>query len=116
MVFNNETRDLTDGALQLVYVTTANRTDALEIAKTVVAEQLAACANIIDGMTSVYQWEGDLHEASETVLILKTRRPLVSHLTDRIKALHSYDCPCVVSLDIADGNADFLRWIVSNTQ
>jgi len=116
MTYNNEAHDLTDGALQLVYITTANRTDALEIAKTVVVEQLAACANIIDGMTSVFQWEGDLHEASETVLILKTRSPLVSRLTDRIKALHSYDCPCVVSLDIADGNTDFLMWIARNAQ
>lgn len=116
MALDHETCDLTNGALQLVYVTTANRENALELAKVVVMEKLAACANIMDGMTSVYQWEGALHEESEAVLILKTRRALVPRLTERIKALHRYDCPCVVSFDIADGNVDFLKWIESNTQ
>lgn len=103
------------GALQLVYVTVPNRADATKIAKTVVSERLAACANIMDGMSSIYWWDNQLQEDSETVLILKTRKDLSSKLIERIEALHSYDCPCALALAIEDGNAEFLNWIANET-
>lgn len=101
---------------QMVYVTTPNRTEAMSIAKAVVKDRLAACANVIDGMSSVYWWQGDLQDGNETVLILKTRRDLVTALTERIKALHSYDCPCVVALNLEGGNAEYFNWILKETR
>jgi len=106
----------TGGAVQMVYVTVSNRDEALTIAKSVVGERLAACANILDRVTSIYWWEDTLQEDTESVLILKTRRAWVDTLTTRIKALHSYDCPCVVALNIEDGNPDYLNWIINETQ
>jgi len=100
----------------LIYVTAPNREEALGLAKTIVGERLAACANVLDGMRSVYWWDGEVQEEGEVVLILKTRRDLVGALSERIKALHSYDCPCVVALDITEGNADFLKWIDDETR
>ncbi len=100
---------------QLVYVTMPNRDAALEMAKVVVQERLAACANVLNGMTSVYWWDGQVQNEQEAVLILKTQASLVPILETRIKALHSYDCPCVVSFDIKQGNPDFLNWIVEET-
>ena len=81
-----------------------------------VDERLAACANGLDGMTSLYWWQGVLEQASEAVLILKTRAELVERLTMRVRELHSYDCPCVVALPIAAGNPDYLAWIAGETE
>jgi periplasmic divalent cation tolerance protein len=100
----------------MIYVTTSSAEEALRIGRDVVAHRLAACANVLPGVTSVYRWQGEVQEEGETVLILKTRSELVEPLTKRVKELHSYDCPCVVALPIAGGNPDFLQWIAEETR
>lgn len=100
----------------MIYVTTSSREEALRIGRAVVADRLAACANVLPGITSVYRWQGEVQEEGETALILKTRSDLVERLTTRVKELHSYDCPCVVALPIAGGNPDFLQWIAEETR
>jgi periplasmic divalent cation tolerance protein len=97
------------------YVTAPSREVALAIGRTIVAERLAACANVIDGAASIYWWQGTLEEAREAVLILKTRAELIERLTARVKALHPYACPCVVALPIAGGNREYLDWIAAET-
>jgi len=97
--------------LRLVYMTAGSAEEARLIGETLVAERLAACVNLIDGMTSLYRWEGEVRRETETVLIAKTTERLVIALTDRVKALHSYDCPCVLSLPIDSGNTEFLNWL-----
>jgi periplasmic divalent cation tolerance protein len=94
-----------------VYMTAGSKEEASTIGRRLVEEKLAACVNIIDGMTSIYRWEGKLESASESVLIAKTMSKNVESLTERVKTLHSYDCPCIVTLDIQNGNHDFLSWI-----
>jgi len=101
--------------LRLVYVTAPDRDAALRMARTVVTERLAACANVVEQVSSVYWWQGAVHEDSETAVILKTRQALVKKLTARLSELHSDDCPCVVSLMIEDGHPDFLNWVVRET-
>lgn len=103
-------------AVSFCYVTAGSREEALAIGRTVVEERLAACANVLDGMSSIYWWQGALEQASEAVLILKTRAELVERLTARIKDLHSYECPCVVALPIDAGNPDYLDWIARETK
>ncbi len=98
-----------------VYVTAGNTDEAINIARTLIHERLAACANILGEITSVYRWEDAVHEDPETAIILKSRRDLVGPLTERIKELHSYDCPCVTALDITGGNPEFLAWIETET-
>jgi periplasmic divalent cation tolerance protein len=71
--------------------------------------------NIIDPVTSIYWREGAVQEDSETVLVVKTRDELVVQLTDRVKTLHSYSCPCVVALPVEGGNRDYLEWIARET-
>ena len=99
--------------LRLVYITTSNKNEARYIGRILVEEKLAACVNIIDGMESIYAWDGGVEEASETILIAKTRKESIQKLTDRILKLHSYDCPCVISLEIneGEGNPDYLTWL-----
>lgn len=101
--------------LRLVYITAKNRDEALMIGKTIVEEQLAACANIIDGMESVYRWKGEIASDKEAVLILKTTYGNVSRLTKRVKELHSYEVPCIISINLAEqeGNAAYLDWLRS---
>lgn len=104
-----------DELVYFVYVTCADREEAGRIARSVVRERLAACANILGSIESVYWWDGELCEGEETALLLKTPDARKTELIERIKQLHSYDCPCVVCLPIADGNLDFLKWIVTET-
>ena len=99
----------------MVYVTAGSRAEATTIGRTIVEERLAACANVVPEITSYYWWEDAVHEDSEASLILKTREELVEKVISRVKELHSYDCPCVVSFSIAAGNEDFLNWIIKET-
>ncbi|NQV81474.1 MAG: divalent-cation tolerance protein CutA [Alphaproteobacteria bacterium] len=105
---------MTDAA-RFVYVTAADRAEAVAIGRALVSERLAACANVIDSVASIYWWEGAVHEDAEAVLVLKSRADLILPLTERVRALHSYDCPCVVALPIDGGNPAYLDWIVAET-
>ena len=98
-----------------VYVTAVDATEAELIARTVVGERLAACANLLGAIKSIYWWNGEVCEGEEVALVLKTSAERKSGLIDRIKQLHSYDCPCIVCLPIADGNPDFLNWVGQET-
>jgi len=98
-----------------VYATAADAAEAERIGRAAVSERLAACANVLPAMRSVYWWNGRLEEGSEAVLILKTTRTRLDALVARIKALHSYECPCIEALEIAGGNLDFLAWIARET-
>jgi periplasmic divalent cation tolerance protein len=99
----------------MVYMTMESPDQAKRIGRALVEERLAACVNIIDGMTSLYWWQGKIDEGHETVVIAKTRAELVAALTERVKAMHSYSCPCVVSLPIEGGNPAFIEWIGAET-
>ena len=94
-----------------VYMTAGSKEEARLIGEALVNEKLAACVNIIDRMTSIYRLQGKVDSAEETVLIAKTVSSKVGALTDRVRDLHSYECPCVVSLNVADGNQEFLQWL-----
>ena len=100
----------------LVYVTAADEAEAGLIARSVVEERLAACANLLGAVKSVYWWDGKVCEGEEAALVLKTSDTCKTELINRIKELHSYDCPGIVCLPIADGNPDFLKWVASETE
>jgi periplasmic divalent cation tolerance protein len=98
---------------QIVYMTAGDLAEARRIGRTLVEERLAACVNIIDGMRAVYRWEGELQEGQEVVVIAKTVAAKVDALVARVKALHSYECCCVLALPVAAGNSPFLDWIAA---
>ena len=97
--------------IQLVYITTKNREEAQHIATVLVGERLAACANIVESIRSIYRWKGETHNDPEALLLVKTREDRVADLIKRARELHSYECPCIVSLPISDGFAPFLNWV-----
>jgi periplasmic divalent cation tolerance protein len=102
--------------LSFVYITFSSMVEAEKIGSMLVENRLAACVNIFEKMTSIYRWEGKIHQESETVIIAKTRTELIDDLVARVKALHSYTVPCIVSLPITGGNPDFLNWIENETK
>ncbi len=108
--------DPRDEDLVLGYVTVPNRDAAVAIGRHVVEQRLAACANVLPGMTSIYRWKGQIQTDDECVLILKTRRALREKLSQLVVALHSYDCPCVVFLPVRGGNPAFLDWLHQETE
>ncbi len=93
------------------YITAGSRDEARRIGRALVEERLAACANIFDGMTSIYRWQDAIEEAGETVLIAKTRAELFEPLAARVRELHSYEVPCVVELTVGRGNPAYLDWL-----
>ena len=99
-----------------VYVTVPAEADAQRIAHAAVEERLAAAANVLPGARSVYRWQGAVHEAAETIVVLKTAADRVAALTDRIRALHPYEVPCIAALPVATGHAEYLAWIVEETR
>ena len=99
----------------VLYVTAASNDEAVRIGRIVVDEKLAACANVIPAITSIFRWNGALQEETESVVLIKTRNDLVERATQRIKDIHGYECPCVVALPITGGNSEFLDWIDSET-
>ncbi|MGM0546731.1 MAG: divalent-cation tolerance protein CutA [Bacteroidota bacterium] len=104
--------------LRLVYITTKDKQEAKSIGKKLVKERLAACVNIVDGMEAIYRWKGEIVEESETILIAKTPYHNVKDLTERVKQLHSYECPCIISLQLTEqeGNEEYQQWLIKNAQ
>ena len=93
--------------IRLVYVTVPDADKAASIGKTLVDERLVACANVIDGMRSIYRWEGKTCDEAEALLLMKTVVAKADRVVERVCELHDYDCPCVVTLPIQEGNPDF---------
>ena len=98
-------------AVNFVYMTAGSKAEAQKIGNALVEGRLAACVNILDNMQSIYRWEERIQQDTEVVLIAKTTDTLVSVLIDKVKSLHSYDCPCIVSLPISNGYPPFLDWV-----
>ena len=94
-----------------VYLTAGSPDEARRIARALVEERLAACVNIIDGMTAVYRWEGAVEEGRETVMIAKTRADRFEELAARVRALHSYTLPCIIEIPLGRGDAPYLDWL-----
>ncbi len=88
---------------------------AEDIAEALVAEGLAACVNILPGVTSVYRWQGELQRDCEFLTLIKTTRARLPELTDRIRALHSYELPEVVALPVTGGLPAYLNWVIQCT-
>jgi periplasmic divalent cation tolerance protein len=101
--------------VQMVYMTVAGVEEARTIGRALVAQRLAACVNIIENMTAIYMWEGQLQEDREVVLIAKTVAWQVPQLVDAVRRMHSYAVPCIVSVPISGGHQTFLDWVASET-
>ncbi len=94
----------------IVYITAGSMEEAKSIGKTLVEERLAACVNIFP-ITSIFRWKDKIDEAEEFGMFVKTKTDRVEDLEKRVKQLHSYEVPCVISIKLDRGSADYLEWI-----
>jgi periplasmic divalent cation tolerance protein len=99
----------------LVYATFPSPDEAERVGGVLVDRGLAACVNILPGMTSIYVWQGARHRDSEAVMIIKTRAALADEVVAEAKRLHPYDNPALVVIPVTGGSADFCRWIAGQT-
>jgi periplasmic divalent cation tolerance protein len=84
---------------------------ARRIARQLVTENLAACANIVPAIESIYRWQEKIENAQETLVFFKTTMARYAAFQDRLKSLHPYEVPEIICLRIADGLPEYLRWV-----
>ncbi len=99
----------------VVLCTVGRCEDAEGIAAAIVERRLAACANILPGIVSVYRWRGELRKDEEWLLVVKTLRERFEDLRAAIVALHPYEVPEVVALPVAAGHPPYLSWVAANS-
>jgi periplasmic divalent cation tolerance protein len=103
-------------AYRTLYITAAGLDEARSIADVLVAERLAACANIVPTVESIYHWQGEIVRDREAIVLAKTCADRVEAAIARVKSVHSYSVPCIVALPILTGNADYLAWLRTETR
>ena len=101
---------------QIVLCTVPDEAAARQIASALVGERLAACVNIVPGITSVYRWKGGIETALEQLLIIKTTMAVYTPLQDRIHALHPYELPEIIAVSIDQGQPEYLAWITASLE
>jgi periplasmic divalent cation tolerance protein len=95
----------------LVYITASSVEEAKKIGKKMVEKRLAACANVVEKISSTYWWKGRLEESNESLLILKSKKDRLEELVEAVRELHSYENPAIAALPLIGGSEDFLQWI-----
>ncbi len=99
----------------VVLVTCGSEEEALKIAHTLVEDHLAACVNLVHPIRSIYRWEGKIWDKNEWLLVIKTREQRFGELKKKVKSLHSYAVPEIISLPITEGSSTYLRWLKEMT-
>ncbi len=102
--------------IRILYIPCKTSSEARAIGTALVTEKLAACVNVIKNVDSIYKWEGKVEESNEAVLIAKTKSDLVEKLTERVKELHGYDCPCIISFPVDSVNQKYSEWLLQSLQ
>ena len=100
----------------IVLVTCGSEEEALKIANALVEAHLAACVNLVAPIRSIYRWEGKIWDEKEWLLVIKTQKDRFEELEKRVKSLHSYSVPEIISLPITEGSSAYLKWIKENTE
>jgi periplasmic divalent cation tolerance protein len=95
--------------------TCGNAEEAQKIAFALTEAGLAACVNIVPGITSVYRWKGKVEQAQELLLIVKTRSTLLPALQDKLREMHSYEVPELITFQVTGGLPAYLAWLCEET-
>jgi len=95
----------------VVLVTAGSKEEATKIARALVRSLLAACVNIIPGVTSIYCWQEEVQEDQEWLLVVKTRRDVLDQVIRQVQGLHSYDLPEIIALPLVGGSREYIRWL-----
>ena len=104
---------MTDAILVLTMLPNADA--AVGLARTLVGEKLAACANILPAARSIYRWKGNVEDANEVLVLIKTRNEHFDRVRARILELHPYEIPEVLSVPVEQGYYPYLEWLARET-
>ena len=99
---------------RIVFSTTASQEEARRIAQQLVERSLAACVNVLGPIESIYRWQGKVETAGEFLLLIKTTAERFPDVRDALVALHSYEVPECIAIDVADGSAPYLAWLTDS--
>ena len=102
---------MSDDSVRVVLVAMPDHDSAVALARKLVSERLAACGNVLGGITSIFRWEGAVREEEEALLVLKTDASRLADLIPRAVELHPYDVPEVIAIPVADGHRPYLSWV-----
>jgi len=100
----------------IIFITAPSDEEAKKIATTLVNEKLVACVNIIPKIHSIYWWENKVCQEDELMLIAKSTQSLFPSIIDRVKSLHSYKVPEILSFPLSEGLPEYLNWIEEVTR
>ncbi|MDE2234857.1 MAG: divalent-cation tolerance protein CutA [Gammaproteobacteria bacterium] len=100
----------------VIFSSFPDRESAEKLATLLVEEGLAACVNLVTGVTSIYRWQGNLHREPECLLIIKTNTARFEALRGRVRALHPYQIPEIIAIPVSHGDDDYLRWLNQSTR
>ena len=109
------TRAESNSDLRVVFVTAPEAAVGRQIAHSLVESHLAACVNLVPGVTSIYRWQDEIQEDSEVLLVIKTRESRCADLAERVAQLHPYDVPEVLTLPVNGGSETYLSWLRGET-
>jgi len=104
---------MTDQAI-LIYCTCPDINSGQQIAQALVEENLVACVNLLPQMLSIYRWQGKLQQDSECLLLMKTIQSQFTAIQNRVRQLHSYELPELISVPINDGLPEYIDWIAQS--
>ena len=104
-----------EGEALLVLTNLPDRETALKLARALIQQRLAACVNLLSPCTSVYRWKGDIEEAEEVPVLIKTRAARYPDIERAIRSLHPYELPEVIAVPIVRGLPDYIEWIGEET-
>lgn len=100
--------------LCLVLTTAGSRDEAERLAHALVEQRIAACVNIIPGLTSVYRWKGQVESAEEVLMLMKTTASNLQRLEDSLRSLHSYEVPEFLVLQPDSASEAYLQWLLDS--
>jgi periplasmic divalent cation tolerance protein len=99
----------------LVFSTVPDDETGGQLARTLVEERLAACVNLYSPMSSIYRWKGEVEQAAERQLVIKTTRDRLHALEERLRSLHTYELPEFVVIPVEGGSSAYLAWVADES-
>ena len=106
----------TNGRYRIVLVTCASITEARRVGRSAVEKRLAACANIVAGVDSIYRWKGKVERAREVLVVIKTTMARLPALEKEVKRMHSHEVPEFIVLPVVAGSREYLKWVEENAR
>ena len=105
----------TDAQILVILITTPSRREAVRIGEAVVKKKLAACANVLSPVTSIFRWKGRIEKSREVLLILKTTGRRYAALAKTIGSMHPYEVPEIIALKVTKGLPRYIAWVHRET-